>query len=76
MILHIIPDYMNKPLYHHLLEELETHEIAKTQSVYTCDNSSHINQHVPENVHVVNRSFSLWERFLFFPKQRYLMRDI
>ena len=76
MILHIAPDYINKPLYHHLLEALAAHDIAKAQYVYACDNTGHTSQAVPDNVHVVDRSFSVWERTLFFPKQRYLLRDI
>lgn len=76
MILHIAPDYINKPLYHHLLEALAAHDIAKAQYVYACDNTGHTSQAVPDNVHVVDRSFSVWERILFFPKQRYLLRNI
>lgn len=76
MILHIAPDYINKPLYHRLLEALASHDIAKAQYVYACDNTGHTSQVVPDNVHVVDRSFSVLERLLFFPKQRYLLRDI
>lgn len=76
MILHIAPDYINKPLYQNLLEALALHDIAVKQYVYACDNAKHEMQAVPDNVHIVNRSFSAIERLLFFPKQQYLLRDI
>ena len=75
MIVHLAPDYMNKPLYRHLMEAL-AQDIAGKQYVYACDNTVHEDQAIPDNVHVVNRAFSAWERLLFFPKQRYLLRDI
>lgn len=76
MILHLAPDYINKPLYQHLLKALETHDIAREQYVYACDNAVHQIDVIPDNVHVVLRSFSALERLLFFPKQRYLLNDI
>lgn len=76
MILHIAPDYINKPLYPRLLEALATHDIAKAQYVYACDNTGQTSPNVPDNVHIVDHSFSPLERLLFFPKQRYLLRDI
>ena len=76
MILHLAPDYINKPLYQHLLEALAPYDIAREQYVYASDNAVHPTQAVPDYVHVVQRSFSALERLLFFPKQRYLLRDI
>jgi len=76
MILHIAPDYMNKPLYHHLLEALQSQENFCDHFVFACDNVVHNTQDIPHNVHVVNRSFSVLERLLFFPKQKYLLNEV
>lgn len=76
MILHIAPDYMNKPLYAHLIEGLRTQDRSLEHYVFACDNAIHNTQNIPVNVHIVNRSFSILERLLFFPKQHYLLHEI
>lgn len=75
MILHIAPDYMNKPIYRHLIEGLQATN-GTAQCVFACDNAIHDVQNIPQNVYVVNHPFSVFERLLFFPKQRYLLKEI
>lgn len=76
MILHIAPDYVNRPLYKLLIESIQMQNNAPDQLVYACDNSIHEDQQFENNVHIVNRNFSALQRVLFFPKQNYLLKDI
>lgn len=76
MILQLTPDYTNKPLYSNLFEAIRLQPHAYEQLVYACDNATHQIQTYPKNIYITNRRFSVLERVLFFPKQRYLLRDI
>lgn len=76
MILHITPDYTNKPLYHHLFEAICSQNTKREQYIYACDNQQHAEQYVSSNVRIVEKQFSVLERFLFYPKQNYLLHDI
>lgn len=76
MILHIAPDYFNATLYPRLVEAQQTHYSALGYFVYACDNAPHDANTIPDYVYSVNHSFSTLDRFLFFPKQNYLLNDI
>lgn len=76
MILHIAPDYFNATLYPRLVEAQQTHFPALGYFVYACDNAPHDANAVPEYVYSVDHPFSTLDRFLFFPKQKYLLNDI
>ncbi|MBO4690504.1 MAG: glycosyltransferase family 4 protein [Paludibacteraceae bacterium] len=76
MILHIAPNYVDKPLYRQLFEAIHDTNCSRKQFVFACDNCKHATTELNSNIHIVDRSFSIIERFLFFPKQRYLLREI
>lgn len=76
MILHIIPDYFNTRLYQLMLEALQSISPNRTYKAYVCANTKNEHANLPQYIYQAGRSFSNLERLLFFPKQRYLLRDI
>jgi glycosyltransferase involved in cell wall biosynthesis len=76
IILHIAPDYFNTPIYGNLCEALQTQGCMMKQYIYASDNAKYSGCLLPQNISVVDRAFSIFERLLFFPKQRYLLRDV
>lgn len=76
MILHIAPDYFNATLYPRLVETQQAQYPALGYFVYACDNALHTTSPIPDTVYTVDHSFSALQRFLFFPKQNYLLQDI
>lgn len=76
MILQIAPDYYNTTLYKHLFETLETNDASWEFCIFVCDNNGQSTAQRDYNIYRSNRSFSMIERLLYFPKQNYLLREI
>ena len=76
MILHITPDYTNKPLYQNLFNAIASQDFRRDMYVFVCDNKKHDGETWSDSVRVINRNFNILERLLFFPKQKYILKDI
>lgn len=75
MVLQLAPDYYNSSIYRGLFQALDDRGVVN--QVYVADNVNVAAQSEDDkNIIVASKAFSLVERLLFFPKQRFIQRHL